>query len=758
MNAISNYTSYISGYIPEAVKDAAGLSPQISEDVRHITWMGVDNVFWTTGTHRLFLVLGYVDGFQVWDVQDPNSAREVLSKQDKAVIHARLMPVPLRSRDSETPGSTLELGAASAPLLAYVQKSQPTLVRFYSMQSNDVIYLLRLTQPAVTLQGSRRVFAVGMIGQVDLYDALRFESLFSVQIYPSPFPAFALGQRWIAYNLPPQTAGAHGTGSLANHLPTMVRDGLSYLQQGVQRTLDHILMPPEEGAPNAAGQAQPRSGVIAVRDVVTTRVTAQFEDHLEPIEMMRWDPSGLVLVSSTANGHCVLVHKALAGSERAALLILHDSVEGGLSPVALGSVVFQHLYTLSRGYTPAVISDIAISDDMQFIAVSSAKGTTHVFSLPPLHSPVPGQSGNAHHLSDTPGAALASSPPRYSAESGKGKPETGEPVYINAATRVKLGSMLLQEGLMPKCAFPSGAASQSMRPLCVATRAGMLSFFSMNSSSACLPAKAPQIAASSAGQRGAPGENSEGAVQVGLTKVMRAYRTHKHFTEKLFSVAESNNPATKSAPSVRPPQGGNEGLHGDDSEAFRSPNRHAHSPRDSALGGEQSKWLSQVETATHVLSEVPLWFWPQLSFYVYPDRGSSSAVNQVLRAGGTFPDRRPLRFRRLERPGDGVRYNAGGAGRSPQDISLSSSPLAEEHLSQLVSGAVSEPMGAPPPPASFTGAAWGTVDEQHVQAQNRHQQRRGQQGVRVGAAWCVTDQASRDEDMDNQIEDDWLKA
>ena len=46
MSVASSLFSSISGYIPTAVKDAAGLSPQISEAVRHITWLSIDRVFW----------------------------------------------------------------------------------------------------------------------------------------------------------------------------------------------------------------------------------------------------------------------------------------------------------------------------------------------------------------------------------------------------------------------------------------------------------------------------------------------------------------------------------------------------------------------------------------------------------------------------------------------------------------------------------------------------------------------------------------
>lgn len=239
-----------------------------------------------------------------------------------------------------------------------------------------------------------------------------------------------------------------------------------------------------------------------------------------------------------------------------------------------------------------------------------------------------------------------------------------------------------------------------------------------------------------------------------MSKVMRAWRTHKHFTEKMFSFAEQDPSRHISSPVMNPIP-----------SAALSPRPDATSPGSmprtrSASGsrfetpapGETSKWLSQVETATHVLGEVPLWFWPQLSFHVYPESIPASEVNKTLRAGNTFADKRPLRFRRLERPGDGVRYNAG-------DTSPSSAPLGEELLSQLVTGAlgatVSEPKGSYPAPSSFATAAWGTTDEQHVERQSV---RRGRApvAVQVGAAWCVTDEDLVGSEIFD--EDEWLEV
>merc|ERR1740121_2615650 len=314
--------------------------------------------------------------------------------------------------------------------MAYLHRGAPALVRLFSLREHDDVHLLRLTEPARSLEASRRFFAVGFARRVELYDALTFQVLFSVDCNPAAGQTFALGHRWLAYNLmpqqPPSAQGALGLGSAAGGLLTgnkeklqsAVYGGLQYLGQGAQRALDHMLMPPPEGSEQQGlAAAVPHGGIVAVRDAATQRVIARFEDHLEPVEAMAWDPSGLQLVTAAALGHRVLVHRALLGSEQA--LLLHDSAEGGLS---LGSVVFQHVYTLTRGYTAAVISGISVSDDGQLVSVSSAKGTTHVYRLPPPHAAAFGR----HQLS---------APAKADLGLGGGSSAAPRPLSLSACTR-----------------------------------------------------------------------------------------------------------------------------------------------------------------------------------------------------------------------------------------------------------------------------------------------------------------------------------
>jgi len=113
------------------------------------------------------------------------------------------------------------------------------------------------------------------------------------------------------------------------------------------------------------------AGTVTVRDVVQRTDVAHFRAHTAPLGLLAWDPSGLMLVTASVYGHNINVFQI--------------SPSGGSS----GAV---HLFKLSRGMTPALITDVSFSRSGDLLAASSARGTTHLFRLG-------GAAGSPCHLS-----------------------------------------------------------------------------------------------------------------------------------------------------------------------------------------------------------------------------------------------------------------------------------------------------------------------------------------------------------------------
>jgi len=499
-------------------------------------------------------------------------------------------------------------------------------------------------------------------------------------------------------------------------------------------------------------------------------------------------------VTGAALGHKVLVHRALLGVEHA--LVTHDSAEEGL---ALGSVVFQHLYTLSRGYTPAVISDLTVSDDGQLVAVSSAKGTTHVFRLPPLHSAALGG-----HIVDAGAVRFGAGQPTAPGGLGVGlclggNSAASRPVNVGACLRIRQGSVLMQEGLMPKCGF-LGLAQQSAssRRMYVATRAGTLALYSISPGPSEGNARATSSGATVVASGGSPATftNGEGSEwQAVLTKEVYTCRPFRHFKEQRLSPqdlgmvpasarraaspsrtpsrAASPGPASafdvvspRASPLLGPRPSPLLGPRTSPLLGSRSPTLGPRPSPDEPAGGggaaETSKWLSSVETATHVPTEVPLWLCPQLSFHAYPTAIPTADLHTRLRSGRAVPGCRRIAISRLERPGDTVQFDGSSA-----------SPGREERLSRLVDGALGTAVNdfrtaspsrvaarlsegprdgslfeAGRPPTGMGAAvavapAWGVIADQH----------RG--GLEAGGSLEQVDGIGTGLE---EVEEDWLKA
>lgn len=107
-----------------------------------------------------------------------------------------------------------------------------------------------------------------------------------------------------------------------------------------------------------------------VRDIVNRQLVAHFRAHTSPLLALQFDPSGTILVTASLHGHNVHIFHICPWQGT-------GSGRGSGSARPLASAV--HLYRLARGVTPAVIRDLSFSRDGAWLAVSSARGTTHIF-------------------------------------------------------------------------------------------------------------------------------------------------------------------------------------------------------------------------------------------------------------------------------------------------------------------------------------------------------------------------------------------
>ncbi|KAF6198729.1 hypothetical protein GE061_006751 [Apolygus lucorum] len=328
-------------------------------------------------TPPLLLVLGYGTGAQVWSIPGSGDATEVLTWSLGTVRTLRLIHCP---RDDADPF------VSKRPLVAIVDSAGPgpqyCTVNFVSLKTGEVIKTIKFKTPICDILCNKKSIVITFVEKIAVFDIATLEDRLTItSCYPSPGICqnpVALGQRWLAYAEKRLTTwnrssgGCEGDGAqsytaTAIHAVKSLGKGLRDLSGSLT---GHI--PP----PTNNNSAQP--GIVTVMDIETKtskeeetdNIVAHFVAHVGPIVAMSFDASGMLLVTADKHGHRFHVFR------------IHPH------PVASQLAAVHHLYVLHRGETTARVLDITVSRDSRWVAVSSLRGTTHVFPITPYGGPV----------------------------------------------------------------------------------------------------------------------------------------------------------------------------------------------------------------------------------------------------------------------------------------------------------------------------------------------------------------------------------
>lgn len=154
-----------------------------------VTWAGFDKLEVDQSIFKRVLLLGYLNGFQVLDVEDASGISELASKRDGPVSFLQMQPFPIGSNGQE--------GLQKFhPLLLVVAGDDPngasqnsnnlsglgreskvetqsgnginsaTAVRFYSLKSHSYVHVLRFRSMVCMIRCSSKIVAVGLATQV----------------------------------------------------------------------------------------------------------------------------------------------------------------------------------------------------------------------------------------------------------------------------------------------------------------------------------------------------------------------------------------------------------------------------------------------------------------------------------------------------------------------------------------------------------------------------------------------------------------
>lgn len=349
-----------------------------------------------SSTPPLLLVLGYAVGVQVWLIAATGEATEILSWRQGVVRILRILPNP------KTDDEHVDEFEAKRPMVAVCSEPDSTLpgpkfcdVNFISLKTGESIHSVGFKHSVCDVLANRRSVVITLLEKIAVFDARTLQNNITITTcYASPGPnpnPIALGTRWLAYSekklIPARrsSGGCEGEGvqsytATVLYAAKSLGKGLRGLGETVASSLTGNSVSPM--AINNAGNDVTQPGVVTILDLQIAKdekelddtnadaVIAHFTAHSDAIVAMTFDLTGALLMTADKRGHDFHIFRIQPHPGGSTLAAVH------------------HLYILHRGDTTAKVQDMVFSSDTRWAAISTVRGTTHVFPVAPYGGPV----------------------------------------------------------------------------------------------------------------------------------------------------------------------------------------------------------------------------------------------------------------------------------------------------------------------------------------------------------------------------------
>ncbi|KAI3473688.1 hypothetical protein Pfo_030925 [Paulownia fortunei] len=448
---------------------AASISSSGDDRKEQVLWAGFDKLELSSTGFRRVLLLGYLKGFQVFDVEDASGLSELVSRRDGPVTFLQMLPAPANCDGVEKYKSshpmlvvvggdederiTLLQNTGQGPVRYGSAESSfgssfdpPTAVRFYSMKSNEYVKVIDFRSAVFMVRCSPRVVAIGLEEQVYCFDTLTLEKKFAVVTYPVPrvgeqgavvvnrgYGPIAVGPRWLAYSpnrllllntsrvspkslassVSPSTSPGNGTlmARYAVESSKHLAAGILTLGDMGYKKLSKYYPEVLPDGPSSPGW---KTGKLAASEQENGGlVSVKDLVSSEVISQFRAHTSPIAALCFDPSG-TLLVTASVHGNNINIFRIMPSRTCSG-SSYSDWSTSYVHLYKIYRGITSAVIQDICFNHGSQWIAIVSSKGTCHIFVLSPFGGDDAFQALHTHGQGTS--LFLASAPPWWSTSS-----------------------------------------------------------------------------------------------------------------------------------------------------------------------------------------------------------------------------------------------------------------------------------------------------------------------------------------------------
>jgi len=404
------------------------------DDKDHVTTAKFVDIELAVGTKTPCLLVGYENGFQVWDLthtdKEPTPAGSPVDGRKEANPPALgkitelfslsqsgfdLKQIYVLPRQPPDPMIQSPYTAEDAPFVAVVTGKEPSKLILYGICSGKNYAILSSDEPIIDVLSNLNVVVLVTASCALILNSSTYQLKYKIPMYAGnkiTKGVATLGPRWLAYqcSLPsPSRLRRNSAGAPTSGSPTFAVTGntnaemaWSVLDQGVRAAVGVGVKVGAQIVQRAVASDTLQStggGYVTIIDVTHQRNNPDEEDPKSDVDepslihyYQQEDQKNGIPVDLHNHFQIIAHFKAEIDKEGALSAMCFDH-SGSLLAVASeqgdrisifqidrGNVV-NPLYFLTRGHTAAIIKQLSFSVDSKLIELTSDHGTTHVYGL-----------------------------------------------------------------------------------------------------------------------------------------------------------------------------------------------------------------------------------------------------------------------------------------------------------------------------------------------------------------------------------------
>eukprot|EP01116_Phalansterium_solitarium_P011270 TRINITY_DN268_c0_g1_i5.p1 TRINITY_DN268_c0_g1~~TRINITY_DN268_c0_g1_i5.p1 ORF type:complete len:332 (+),score=35.27 TRINITY_DN268_c0_g1_i5:143-1138(+) len=202
LDSFSSYLQGLSSYIPHSIKKQIVPKgpPAVLEEKDLILWSAFD-LLDVRGVEHQCLVFAYSNGFQIWDLHDPENVHEVLSRREGPVKCVKVIQIPQGTKREADPFNAVRPLIAVASASGSASSFPNSWVKLYSLRTHEYLNQLKFNSEVYSIACSRRLLVVALHDRLFAFNSLTMEKVVALNSYAGPAGTgvLAVGPRWLAY-------------------------------------------------------------------------------------------------------------------------------------------------------------------------------------------------------------------------------------------------------------------------------------------------------------------------------------------------------------------------------------------------------------------------------------------------------------------------------------------------------------------------------------------------------------------------------